>query len=801
MFSGVDRNLFVITGQVSRLVVLDCDDLASVKYWREILGPAMERTARVRTGKGHHFYFTLEPGQAVKSRSSRDPDCQWDLRGDGGGVVAPGSVHESGRRYEWAEGHGLSALERCPKALFSPSSGAAGANTPGEGRSALSGLLSAPPSGEGNRNVWLAQVAGHYAKHIPFRDAFEVMVRQAAGLLQPPLPEDEIAKMLDSIWGAEEAKGQAPEIEDLDEEAWRTGLLEPREENGWLVSGKTCLMVQTREKDGDGHWQTGLARWMDADLQALGVVESEHGRVYEVRVYRPDEEPVEAALPASTIADPRQLGMWLANLGVSIGPPDNIHPSRMRESARLVRYLEAQDAEVLIAADSLGWNFESESFITHDGIIRATGPGPFEHVRADPTVKRWAPYRYGHSGREEARQILREILSFHDETVAAVFGSWWSACLLKPQIQTVSSQFPFMALEAASESGKSTGFFSLMLQLSGNTGGNSNPTRAALRDYLSAHNAGITWVDDLDSLENLGELLRNVTVGGSMVKKGADNSSQVVARMRGALVVSGEALGLDGQKALLDRAILLEVPSPIGRKSLRYKGRPQWDDVLDLRKRFPDLTDYAGSMVEMALEIADIVDDFKSLRPGAGRFADKLAVLRIGSRILDELTGGMGGLVDLVDHWTQDADDAGSENALTMRLLPFALARTGWQKAPQGPQPDRKMVATPAFVQDDGTVWFSPRLLADWWEREPPMNKRLDPRVDSATALEQQARAMGMGGAEGVDRKRFRFVTGEGKTVYWRMPTELSRSVVNRSRGIQEGDVIADGDNQSGELL
>ena len=34
-------NLFVITGSVSRLAVLDCDNDAAIEYWRERIGPEL----------------------------------------------------------------------------------------------------------------------------------------------------------------------------------------------------------------------------------------------------------------------------------------------------------------------------------------------------------------------------------------------------------------------------------------------------------------------------------------------------------------------------------------------------------------------------------------------------------------------------------------------------------------------------------------------------------------------------------------------------------------------------------------
>ncbi len=787
-FASGAPNLFVITGAVSRLLVLDCDNEAALKHWKAKLGPPMDQTTRVRTGNGYHFYFRLPEGVRVRGTSSTDPKVKWDIRAEGGGVIAPPSVHKTGRVYRWGKGRGPEALCDCPNVLTAdrPDDTDQGQKS---ARSHLTELLTRIPEGEGGRNVWLARVCGHYAKmFLGMADAYDLHVDQAAAKLDPPLPEEEVYKTKQSIWDAELAKqGRlSPEVA-AESEDWRANLTQPQEETGWLVSGRTCILVQVKLKKENGI-EMGLARWMDADMRVIGVVESERGRAYEVEILRPDGDVVNDVLPSSVLSSQQHLSAWLANHGVTIGPPDNVSPAKMREPTRLGRYLEAQKAETLEAADALGWHEPTQAFITHEGVIRAKGASPHERVRPDPIVRGWAPYRYGMGGTSEASAILTEVLTFHDETVAAVFGSWWAACLLKPQIQRVASQFPFMALEAASESGKTTGFFSIMLQLAGNSGGHSNPTRAALRDYLSAHHSGIVWMDDLDSLEAHGELLRNVTVGGSIIKKGEDNAKQVVAQMRAALVVSGESLGLHGQKALIDRAILLEVPSPTKRKSLKGD-YPQWDDILDLRQRHPDLNDYAGSIVQLALQQEGVVSEYKSIRRGSGRYADKIAVVELGARILEGMLSGAEWIPKAVETWAYGIEDSGAENALTLKLLPLALSRTGWKSKPEGPDQGRRMVATPVFVEDADTiepvVWFSPSLLAAWWEREPPAGKRLDPRVESAEALTQQARALGFGGKRGPDggRRPFRLVTGEGTQVYWRATTDMSQRLLNRSRG------------------
>jgi hypothetical protein len=783
-------NVFLVTGAIGRLCVLDCDDEESLAFWRSELGTILDETSCVRTSQGWHFYFSLEMGDIRPGVSHKEGDGtagHWDFRSEGGGVIAPPSVHESGREYTWSRDPNF--LAPAPARLWKLLATAAGdGGGGGPTRSLLTWLLQNPAS-EGGRNVWLSKVAGHYALHIPYRDAFEELVNDANQKLSPPLSGEEVQKLIESIWAKQKAKEEGFDEED-ESTFWREHIRSPTEENGYLVSGGNRILVQCHKKKSDGY-EPFLATWLDCDIHALGIIITETDRQFSVELRFPDGRISEDVVSSKVLANGLDLAKWLARHGASIGTPDAIWPVKMRDSARILRYLNAQNPSPMQGAEALGWDEESKAFITHDGIIRKSGPANFEHVRPDPSLRKWAPYHYGHTGRDEARHILSEVLTFHDETVTAVFGAWWAAVLLKPQIQERFSQFPFMAIEAPSEAGKTKGFFPLMMQLAGYTGGNIQPTRASLRDSLTVHNNGIVWMDDLDSLDAYGEILRNVTVGGSMVKKGQDNASQVVATMRSALVISGESLGLRSQKALIDRAIPLGVSSPMGRRSLRDPERPQWDDIIDLVDRYPDLSEYAGSIIELALEQVEWVAKAKQLRQGSGRHADAMTILRIGARILrGVLNNESNGLVERVDVWThgQTTKYTGRENALTLKLLPTALHATNWQTRPMPADEVHRRVATPVFVDEFDIVWFSPKLLAEWWVREPKANRKVEDRTESDRALTDQARELGLGGRKGVGRKDFKLAGTQNQARYWSCPPELSSLLIARSQGQDEED-------------
>jgi putative DNA primase/helicase len=97
-------NLGMPIGSTSGLVVIDVDvrhqGVESLKVLEQKIG-ALPPTLVSLTGGGFHYFYKY-PGVAVKSGVAvLGPGI--DVRGDGGYVVVPPSLHASGKRYEWIE--------------------------------------------------------------------------------------------------------------------------------------------------------------------------------------------------------------------------------------------------------------------------------------------------------------------------------------------------------------------------------------------------------------------------------------------------------------------------------------------------------------------------------------------------------------------------------------------------------------------------------------------------------------------------------------------------------------------------
>ena len=92
-----NANIGIVTGAVSGLFVIDCDSQEAATSLKPLLGD-MTNVGLVATGKGFHLYYR-HGSDKIQNKAGIRPHV--DFRGDGGYVVAPPSVHSSGKEYKW----------------------------------------------------------------------------------------------------------------------------------------------------------------------------------------------------------------------------------------------------------------------------------------------------------------------------------------------------------------------------------------------------------------------------------------------------------------------------------------------------------------------------------------------------------------------------------------------------------------------------------------------------------------------------------------------------------------------------
>ena len=111
-------NWALMTGRASGIVVLDLDDYITGTDWLRRSMLKIPKTVAVSTGKERYHYYFQWPGRECHNFAKRIPG--FDFRGDGGYVIAPGSIHPDGHRYQWLHGGGpdIEQIALCPDWLL-----------------------------------------------------------------------------------------------------------------------------------------------------------------------------------------------------------------------------------------------------------------------------------------------------------------------------------------------------------------------------------------------------------------------------------------------------------------------------------------------------------------------------------------------------------------------------------------------------------------------------------------------------------------------------------------------------------
>jgi hypothetical protein len=210
-------NVSIVTGAPSDIVVLDVD---SAEAQEVVDGLDLPITQTVRTGRGRHYYFR-RPAFEIRN-DVRIGGVELDIRGEGGYVIAAGSVHPNGAVYEWLVSPGEAEIAPFPEQLNAligsqkkKQIGAAPPAGPTKAAPQKAAGLDAflqceleeaeaeiAGARNGERNNTLFKMAARMARHVSaaragwesFAEALASVARQAG------LEEGEIASTLESGW-------------------------------------------------------------------------------------------------------------------------------------------------------------------------------------------------------------------------------------------------------------------------------------------------------------------------------------------------------------------------------------------------------------------------------------------------------------------------------------------------------------------------------------------------------------------------------------------------------------------------
>jgi hypothetical protein len=198
---GPDNNVAVACGSASGIFIVDVDGPEAEAELRalETINGTLPATVEAITGKGRHIYFKMPPDTDIRNSASKIAPGV-DVRGTGGYVLAPPSVHPSGARYCWSVDSAKAIAEPPAWLLATIASAAAPCATP---PSVWHELVTAGVA-EGSRNDAVARLTGHLLRrYVDPQMTLELIRTWNAVRCRPPLGDEEVTSIVNSIAGKE----------------------------------------------------------------------------------------------------------------------------------------------------------------------------------------------------------------------------------------------------------------------------------------------------------------------------------------------------------------------------------------------------------------------------------------------------------------------------------------------------------------------------------------------------------------------------------------------------------------------
>ncbi len=221
-FTGRPRNVGVACGPSGLLVVDEDTDGALARYATSV-GQTIPDTFTVATGRGRHFYFA-RGGLSLGNAEGALKGSGVNIRGEGGFVVGPGSMHATGTLYTVTNGAEAGPV---PDWLVDAVSGAARATNGVSSPTAADkprGLAAVPDvirgkraDKPGERHEQLVRYASSLrARDVPIVEAeelFRVVWRRCEQppVCETPMPWDEARDVLADVYGRYPANYSRPD--------------------------------------------------------------------------------------------------------------------------------------------------------------------------------------------------------------------------------------------------------------------------------------------------------------------------------------------------------------------------------------------------------------------------------------------------------------------------------------------------------------------------------------------------------------------------------------------------------------
>lgn len=198
-----NANIGMPTGKASGFVVVDADSQDALKSVGKF--PA---SLRATTGRGVHLYYKA-PDSPIPNSVGKVAE-HVDIRGDGGYVILPPSLHHSGKRYAWkgpdiVDGEAATLTHEQIEEITKPG-----------GSDTLQAASIAPDQIiEGGRNAALTSEGGSMRRRgWGESEIFDSLMLFNKSRCNPPLPEDEVRGIARSVakYPMEVSHGSVPNV-------------------------------------------------------------------------------------------------------------------------------------------------------------------------------------------------------------------------------------------------------------------------------------------------------------------------------------------------------------------------------------------------------------------------------------------------------------------------------------------------------------------------------------------------------------------------------------------------------------
>lgn len=197
-----DFNIGILTGKDGgNIVVIDCDikensnGINNLQNYLKEINVELPKTLSATSGRGgKHYYF--KTSLDIKNRTNYPCKCV-DIRGKGGFIIAPPSIHENGNKYKWDNSYAIAPLPPQLETILQEDISKSTKKSKQFKKNTT--LIENDIINIGERNITLFKIASKLFKTgLSYEVVSNFIQQENDKRCEEPLPRDELKILLDS---------------------------------------------------------------------------------------------------------------------------------------------------------------------------------------------------------------------------------------------------------------------------------------------------------------------------------------------------------------------------------------------------------------------------------------------------------------------------------------------------------------------------------------------------------------------------------------------------------------------------